>query len=88
MAAEDTIVFHNDDGGYEDWVRHHNGFVLTRPDKDEFMLHDCDCLHLGRGGDKDLELTKKPRRCGKRADLVDWARQETGRLPKFCRTCM
>jgi hypothetical protein len=87
VAAEDTVVFHNDDGGYEDWVRRHNGYVLTTRDKGAYMLHDCECMHLAK--DKDgTQVTLKPRRCGSRPDLVAWTQAETGTDPQKCRTCM
>ena len=87
MAAEDTIVFHNDDDGYEDWGRRHNGYVLTIRSTGGYMLHDCECTHLGKDTDE-LRITKKPRRCGSRQDLVAWTEQETGSKPQFCQTCM
>ena len=80
MATEDTIVFHDDDDGYEDWVRRHNGYVLTTRAKGSYMLHDCECLHLGKDA-VHQELTKKPRRCGNKQDLVAWTQQATGTDP-------
>jgi hypothetical protein len=38
------------------------------------MLHDSECIHLGRDGDVTLQLTKRPRRAGRRAA----ARSPTG----------
>ncbi len=74
----DITVFENDDEGYLLWVRRHNGYVLTERAAGEYMLHDCDCLHLGRD-DESMRLTARPRRCASAtAPLRAWARERTG----------
>jgi len=87
MDDDGVRCFYKDDLAYDQWVAEHAGYVLTRPRRGEYMLHDSKCLHLGR--DKvAVRLTDKPRRWARQpGTLVAWAKQETGAEPLLCRTC-
>jgi hypothetical protein len=87
---EEIRTFHRQDREYEDWVEKYGGYVLTQsPTPPGYMLHDSECLHLGRDGDLSLHLTEKPRRWAKsRHALIGWTEREVGERPALCRTCM
>ena len=88
MAVEDIKLFEGRRrglrrmGSHPQRLRAHDQ-ELDRP----FMLHDCECSHLGKDSD-DTQLTAKRRRCGSRRDLVEWTSQQTGSSPLFGQSCM
>ncbi|HZO50866.1 MAG TPA: hypothetical protein VFB26_12030 [Gaiellaceae bacterium] len=87
MGIEDIATFHDDDDGYEAWVRHTRGYVLTERLGGTYMLHDSECTHLTGNGK--IRLTRRPRRCARnRQDLVTWTLEATGQRPLLCQSCM
>ena len=48
MDGQEPMLFHNDDHAYEEQVAQQGGYVLTRPHRDQYRLHDASCIHLGR----------------------------------------
>jgi hypothetical protein len=93
MAVSDVQFFHNRDEAYEAWRASPGGYVLTPPgsrrrsETKAYMLHESQCGHLSnlKG---DLSVTRRPKRCGSRPDLIEWAQIETGSPPIFCPDCM
>jgi hypothetical protein len=88
LEQAEIKIFHHDDDAYESWVGKNGGYVLTLRSGGAYMLHDSDCMHLGRDTPT-LQLTNKPRRWARsRRTLADWAVTETGEKPLLCQTCM
>jgi hypothetical protein len=90
MSQPEVIEFHNDEAGYEDWLRLHNhdGYVVTKKGRD-WALHRADCDHISSTDADGALYTRNPKLCSTdRAALDREARKRSDRPPiQPCETC-
>lgn len=88
------IIFLNDDRAYLYWVAHHRpGFVLDgkrKPKLGHLVVHRATCHEIKSPASQRAHWTtgsKLKACCLDRAELEDWAIQETGASPEHCPKC-
>jgi hypothetical protein len=88
------IIFLNDDRAYLAWVTHHRrGFVLDgkrKPKVSHLTLHRATCAEVKSAASRHVHWTTatKLKACSlSRAELEQWALEETAAGPAYCTGC-
>jgi hypothetical protein len=88
------IIFLHDDRAYLSWIAHHRqGFVLDgrrKPKLCQLILHRATCQEIKSARPRHSHWTsgRKLKACGMdRAELQEWAVEETGASAAHCPTC-
>jgi hypothetical protein len=88
MSKPQIAEFHNDEAGYDGWLRlhQHDGYVLTKKGR-EWALHRAHCDHISYGDG--ARYTVNPKLCStdRRALELEARRRSNRPSIQACETC-